>query len=95
MARLWIITYDIADERRLRRVSKWLEQQAQAVRVQYSVFEVLADRYRLQLLRKQLAQWIDPAEDSVRYYPLCGSCIGRVRWQGMGNSAGAATYWVV
>ena len=93
MARLWIITYDIRHPKRLRAVAEALE--AVAERVQESVFECWADRHRVAVIRQELAALIEPTEDSVRFYPLCGSCIGRMRWQGEGFGPGGASYWVV
>lgn len=93
MARLWIVTYDIADPKRLHRVATELERQG--TRVQKSVFELWCSRDALRTLRRQLQALTDPGEDSIRYYPLCGSCVTKVRWQGSGDSPGGALYWVV
>ena len=93
MARLWIVTYDVADPRRLRRVAQALEETGE--RVQESVFEVWADRDRMRRLRQRIRPLMDLAQDSLRCYPLCGSCVVRVRWQGPGESPGGASYWVV
>ena len=93
MARLWIITYDIRQPRRLRAVAEALE--AVGERVQESVFECWADRHRIDAIRRDVAMLIDPEEDSLRLYPLCGSCIGRMRWQGEGDGPGGASYWIV
>lgn len=93
MARLWIITYDIADPRRLHRVAAVLEEVGE--RVQESVFEVWADRDRMRRLRQRVQLLMNPTEDSLRCYPVCGACVLRVRWQGPGDSPGGISYWVV
>ena len=93
MARLWLITSDIADPRRLARVAEALETQGE--RVQWSAFEIWADRSRIATLRRELQTLIEPGEDSLRLYPLCGRCINRVRWHGGGDTPGSALYWIV
>ena len=93
MARLWIVSYDIADPIRLRHVAEVLE--ACGERVQESVFECWLDRWRLHQLRAEINRLINPSEDGVRYYPLCGGCVTRMRWHGSGDAPGGATYWVV
>ena len=93
MARLWIVTYDITEARRLRRVAQMLEEEGE--RVQESVFEVWADRDHMRSLRQRLRPLMDLSQDSLRCYPLCGGCLGRVRWQGPGDTPGGASYWVV
>lgn len=93
MARLWIITYDIADPRRLRQVADCLAPHGE--RVQWSAFEIWLDRHRAATLKAELQTLIDPEADSIRLYPLCGRCINRVRWQGEGSTPGDHTYWIV
>jgi CRISPR-associated protein Cas2 len=93
MARLWLITYDISDPKRLRRVAQTLE--TCATRVQESVFEMWARRHDITLLEAKLSRLIDAEEDNIRLYPLCGQCVGLLRWQGEGEHPGGAMYWLV
>ncbi len=93
LARLWIVTYDIADPKRLRRVAQLLEEEGE--RVQDSVFEIWAGRDSMRRLRQRARPLMKLDEDSLRCYPLCGGCVARVRWQGPGDSPGGAQYWVV
>ena len=69
MSRLYIVCFDITNKRRLRAVSKTLEDFG--TRVQYSVFECYLDRTERQVLEEKIATLIDPEADHVRYYPLC------------------------
>lgn len=71
-----IIAYDIAHPRRLQRVARVLKDYG--VRVQRSVFEVDIDPARFRLLRHRTEALLDPAEDGVKYFPLCGRCSGLV-----------------
>ncbi|MEW5892436.1 MAG: CRISPR-associated endonuclease Cas2 [Pseudomonadota bacterium] len=69
----WVIAYDIADPRRLRRVAALLADHGQ--RVQESVFECELDAVALLGLRRRLLDEIEPGSDSIRYYPLCRHCL--------------------
>ncbi len=66
--RLYLISYDIADPRRLSRVARCL--QKQACRVQYSVFVTETTRPRLERLLRDLDELIETREDDIRAYPL-------------------------
>jgi len=71
-----IIAYDIAHPRRLQRVAKVLKDYG--LRVQNSVFEVDIDPARFRQLRRRTEALLDPLEDGVKYFPLCGRCSGLV-----------------
>jgi len=65
---LYLISYDIADPRRLQRVHAFLRRHA--LPVQYSVFLARLSERRLVGLLAELARRIDPGSDDVRAYPL-------------------------
>ena len=70
---LVLITYDVntenaAGRKRLRKVAKACVDHGQ--RVQNSVFECLLDAAQYALLKAQLAELIDPEQDSLRFYRL-------------------------
>lgn len=68
MRTLYIVAYDIADDRRWRRVFKLM--QGHGDRLQYSVFRcALSDRERVMLMEK-LARTIKHTEDQVLFFPL-------------------------
>jgi CRISPR-associated protein Cas2 len=69
--RKWVIIYDIADDRRLVKVAKLMENYG--VRVQKSVFEAVADLPTIQKLRSEVLAIINPEEDSVIYFDICSS----------------------
>ncbi len=73
---LIITTYDITDNKRLAKVAKIMEDYG--TRVQYSVFEVYADAEILREIMKQVSRVINAEEDSVRFYPLCKNCQGKM-----------------
>lgn len=64
----WLVTYDIADPRRLARVFKHLKKEG--VPVQYSVFSVDTSAVKMGVLMAQLATLIDARADDVRAYRL-------------------------
>jgi len=63
----FVIAYDIANPRRLRRVAKRLEQSA--VRVQKSVFVFNGTRRDLDAIKGDLLALIDIAEDRLQSWP--------------------------
>ena len=72
----YVIAYDIPDDRRRTKVHKILLGFGKWT--QYSLFECFLSQKELVLLRSKLAEHLVPKEDSVRFYPLCANCVGRV-----------------
>jgi CRISPR-associated protein Cas2 len=66
-----LITYDVRDPKRLRRVAKKLEGYGE--RMQYSVFRCRLDRVALEKLCWELAE-IMKDNDDLLVMPICGSC---------------------
>lgn len=64
----WLVTYDIADPRRLTRLFKFLKKQG--VPVQYSVFLLQASAVKMASLIQQITTMIDADADDVRAYRL-------------------------
>lgn len=88
-----LVSYDIADARRLRRVAREMENFG--IRVQRSVFECYLDDERLQELQKRLARKLDIHADKVRYYALCGRDVAGVVIDGVGSLARDWDYRIV
>src|ERR1700730_18610003 len=72
----YVIAYDIPDDRRRTKVhqillgfGKWM---------QYSLFECFLSGKELVLLQAKLAEHLEAREDSVRFYPLCATCVQKV-----------------
>ena len=68
----YLVLYDIADTRRLARAASIVLDYG--VRVQKSVYEVRLNPSTLALLQRRLGEVIDADLDSVKIFPLCGSC---------------------
>ena len=64
----FLVCYDIADPRRLRRVAKALK--AYGTRLQYSVFECALDDQRLEQAKADIDEVIQHDEDQVLFVSL-------------------------
>lgn len=64
----YLVTYDIADPRRLSRVFRFLKKQG--VPVQYSVFLLESNAIKINELMVKMAKMIHPDADDVRAYRL-------------------------
>ncbi len=72
-----LISYDITDDKRRRKVAKIME--GHGYRVQYSVFECDLDAQKLSKLRQRLTPLVKEEKwESVRFYPLSADCADRV-----------------
>lgn len=92
MSRLWMIAYDISDDRNRRKAHEHLRNHGE--RVQYSVFECHLGDAELNALRARLIDLLDEG-DSLRCYPLCQWCRGRIDWQGTGFSTQDDDFFLV
>ncbi len=79
----FVVTYDISDDGRRARVARCMEDFGR--RVQWSVFDCLLNEADLARLKKRLAPIIDPEEDSVRFYRICGRCRLAIEVMGTGS----------
>ena len=64
----YLVSYDIANPKRLRRVARTLE--GFGVRLQYSVFECPLDELRLATLKAELQPILNHDEDQVLFVSL-------------------------
>lgn len=86
MKRLWLVSYDISDDRRRRAVDTLLL--GLGGRVLESLFECQLRADQIQALRQRLADCIDPAQDRVALVPLCRHCRDATRSHGLGRREG-------
>ncbi len=91
---LYIVCYDISDDRARYRVVKALK--GFGVRIQKSVFECpdLTEKQLLDLQEK-LAAFIDHGVDSIHYFRLCKACIKEVEWSGLGRKPDVDSFRVI
>ena len=76
----YIIAYDIPEDRRRTKIHKVLS--GFGTWTQYSLFECFLSKKELILLKAKLAKHIEASQDSVRFYPLCATCIEKVETVG-------------
>ena len=80
---LYIVSYDIPDDRRRARIHSALT--SFGTWVQYSVFECFLNRKQRILLESRLLKEIHQREDTIRIYGLCGTCLPKVEVLGQGQ----------
>ena len=93
LQRLWIISYDVANPRRLRRVAQQLE--LHAARVQKSVFEAQWDWEQRQRVAALLSPHINAGEDSLLWHPVCRRCQRGVITIGNHDRTLTQAYWII
>ncbi|VAX34218.1 CRISPR-associated protein Cas2 [hydrothermal vent metagenome] len=79
----YMVCYDISDDGRRRDIQKTLE--GYGKRVQFSVFDCDISDVQYRTLRDKLLSIIDKDGDSVRFYPLCNACSGKIEYRGAGS----------
>jgi CRISPR-associated protein Cas2 len=79
-----LISYDVRDPKRLRRVAKILE--SYGTRLQYSVFRCRLDIKMLERLHWQLIQVMEDVDDLL-VIPLCSRCGARIPEHSTGDQS--------
>ena len=80
----YLLAYDMGDNKRRSKLAKLLE--SLGLRVQGSVFEGWLTKSELSEIRRRSEKLIHPEEDSLRIYPICGSCRERMILLGSGET---------
>ena len=92
--RLWLLSYDIGDPRRLRRVAQLALQHGE--RVQKSLYLCALGYDQLGLLHLQLDQIANVIEDRLMLRPICRACRAGTRFQGAGgHPERREPFWIV
>lgn len=68
MKSVYLIAYDIKDDRRLNRVHRYLK--GRGIHLQKSVFYCLLSQEEIRKIRQGISELIEEREDDVRIYPL-------------------------
>lgn len=90
---LYVVAYDIPDDKRRRKVSHLL--QGYGRRVQYSVFELVVSSGKFDELRLRLKKLVRLSEDNIRFYPVSGHTLAQVEAWGVGPDVTEAPESVV
>ena len=88
-----LITYDITDPKRLKRMHKFLKEFG--INTQKSVFECDIDAAALQQIRRYCSRELDLADDSVRIYQVCAGCLKNIQISGQGIKITQMDYMVL
>ena len=88
-----LITYDITDPKRLRRMHKFLKEFG--LNTQKSVFECDIDETAVKRIRQYCRQELDLTVDSVRIYQVCAGCLKNVEISGQGIKITQLDYMVL
>ena len=89
----YAIAFDIVDDRVRYRAAKVLLEYG--YRVQKSVFEGILSKESVEECAAKLKNVIDPKVDSVRFYPLCAECEGKVAILGIGKRVEDVKYTIL
>lgn len=87
---LYVIAYDIPNDKRRTKIHKTLCGFGEWT--QYSLFECFLNAKDLIQLQAKLDDILKPAEDSIRIYPLCHTCLKRVKTIGSDKPEEKITY---
>lgn len=90
---LYLVAYDICEPKRLRRVAKVCEDYG--IRVEYSVFECDLDESTFDSLWEDLSSEINPDEDIILAYRICGSCVRKIQSMGSIVRPGKALLYII
>ena len=90
---LHLVAYDVRDARRLRQVAKICLNYG--IRVEYSVFECDLTEDLFQKLWHDLHAVVDPDEDAILAYKICGSCVQRIQSMGVVERPGKTLIYMV
>ena len=74
----YVVTYDIADDKRRNKVVKLLE--SIGTRMNFSVFECMLTDIQYRRMCNQLEKIVVKREDWVNIYPLCTECYARIEY---------------
>ncbi len=91
--KLYLICFDIVDDRIRNKVGKVLE--GYGDRVQKSVFECVLSKAQLRKIRDKISSLIHEDEDSVHFYRLCNRCIDEFECLGLDHEPERADYFLI
>lgn len=90
---MYVLVYDIVNDRRRTRLHNYLKNFGTAV--QRSVFEFDLGTKEVDKMMLQVQELIDAEEDTVRLYSVCEECIRRARILGKGRLSLDPDFYIV
>ena len=80
---MYFVSYDIANQKRLVKIAKTLENYG--IRVQFSFFQCEMEKEQFECLKRSLLSIINMKEDSLFFYPICEDCLKNTSSIGKGS----------
>lgn len=93
MEKKYIIIYDIANNKHINKISSILLDYG--IRIQKSVFEVHVHDENFRTMKMRLHSVINPAEDGIKIFQVCESCLGGRRAIGTAHQWKDMASWIV
>lgn len=93
MSNIYLITYDVADPKRLKKIHSYLKDIGHPM--QKSVFECDFNNVELKKLINVVNNNLNYRDDSVRIYRLCQWCLDNVDCCGQGYALSVGSYEIV
>ncbi|MGB5771947.1 MAG: CRISPR-associated endonuclease Cas2 [Crocosphaera sp.] len=90
---LVLVVYDIPDDKRRTKLSKFLE--GYGTRVQLSVFECFISLEEMRQLYERVQKRVNPDEDNVRFYWISRETISRTLTIGGESPQSPPNYYVI
>src|SRR5258708_34895690 len=78
---LYVVAYDIPDDKRRTKVHKVLKGFGQWT--EFSLFECFLTKKEVLQMRARLDKHLDPRSDKVRIYTICDSCLSKIETEGI------------
>jgi len=89
---LYVIAYDIPDDKRRTKVHKLLKGFGQWT--EFSLFECFLTRKELLLMRAKLNQHLNANTDRVRIYTICDNCLDKIETVGIPEAREETVYLI-
>jgi CRISPR-associated protein Cas2 len=89
---LYVVAYDIPDDKRRTRVHKLLKGFGQWT--EFSLFECFLTRKELLQMRSRLDKHLDAGEDRVRIYMICEACLSKIETVGLEEPREITSYLI-
>ncbi|MGZ3647131.1 MAG: CRISPR-associated endonuclease Cas2 [Ktedonobacteraceae bacterium] len=87
---LYVVAYDISDDKRRNKIHKILKGFGQWT--EFSLFECFLTRKELLQMRAKLDKYLDSNTDKVRVYLICDACMTKIETIGITEPKEATSY---
>ena len=91
-SRLYVVAYDIPDDKRRTKVHRTLKGFGQWT--EFSLFECFLTKKELLLMRAKLDKHLKASEDRVRIYTICDNCLGKIDTVGIAEPKEETSYLI-